>query len=308
MKNFWFKNDRIDVSVILRNIKKNLAASWLSILITCEIALVFSFMLLILFRCTVKYVIWIIYFGLVSIFVISAIVVFVFYIIKVTQDDEENISPVYLLLISAVLALIAVFLGIILYCFMDRIKLMVEVYKESSKVLLDVPMILFEPLLTFTSLSLTCMMFFYFSLVIESSGFLKAQKDSSGNFVRAVYAKNIGLKIARFVNIVGYAWFTSFILSCQHFIIASTVCQWYFERSKHNLESPIQRSFLNMLKFHLGSVCYGALVITAVKVIKLIIEGFKVSESQIFYANLANNSSIFFLFKFRYHEETFEKL
>ena len=267
--------------MIVRNIKKNLAASWLSILITLEIALVFSFTLLILFRCTVKYVIWIIYFGLVGIFCISAIVVFVFYIVKVMQDDEENMSPVYLLLISAVLALIAVFLGIILYCFRDRIKLMVEVYKESSKVLLDVPMILFEPLLTFTALSLTCFAFFYFSLVIESSGFLKTQKDASGNYVRIIYAKNIGLKIARFVNIIGYAWFTSLILSCQHFIIACTVCQWYFERSKHNLDSPIQRSFLYMLKFHLGSVCYGALVITAVKVIKLIIEGFKVTIKNI---------------------------
>lgn len=80
------------------------------------------------------------------------------------------------------------------------------------------------------------------------------------------------MRIAEKVNLVAFIWFTQFIYGCQHFVIAGTISKWYFARDKTKLNSPIKTSFSNLLNFHLGSVCMGAMMITLVKFIKKVFD------------------------------------
>jgi solute carrier family 44 (choline transporter-like protein), member 1 len=272
-----------DVTSFFSNVVEDFSLTWPSILITCGVALVFSYVVLMLFRYAIKYVIWVIYISLVLLLAILAIVMLALFIAaNNSKDPREKEAATGLLIAAGVFGLFAIVFALVLYFFRKRIRLVVQLFKEASKVLIDVPMIIFEPLLTFISMGVACVGFLYFALIILSSGDLKVQNDAAGKFDKASYEPGPVASIAHFVNFVAFIWFTSFILGCQHFVIASTVCQWFFTRSKDKLDSPISRAFSHLLNFHIGSVCLGSLLITLMKIIRMIIEYAKSSlnESQ----------------------------
>jgi hypothetical protein len=79
------------------------------------------------------------------------------------------------------------------------------------------------------------------------------------------------MQAASVINFIAFFWFTQFIFGCQHFIIAGTICKWYFTRDKTKLYSPIATTFSHLLNFHLGSVCMGSMLITLVKILRMIV-------------------------------------
>jgi hypothetical protein len=81
---------------------------------------------------------------------------------------------------------------------------------------------------------------------------------------------------AHYCNLISFIFITQFIIGCQNFIIAGTIVRWYFTRDKTKLEKPIKKSFSHLFKFHLGSVCFGAILITLVKLIKMAFTAIKV--------------------------------
>lgn len=260
----------IDGGAFIHTISNDLLHSWSPILISCVVALIFSYILLVLFRYAIKYVIWVIYIGLIVLLVVGAAVFIVFYF-KAKSNPDSGAEA--FLIVAGVLALFALILGIVVCVFRKRIRLVVQLFKEASKALGDVPLIVVEPLLTFLAMGLATVAFLYFYAMIQSSGKLQVQNDKDGKFFKALYVMDIGCHAAYYINLVAYIWFVQFILGCQHFIIASTVCQWFFTRTKNKLDSPISRSFHQLLRIHIGSVCLGSIFITIFKVIKMIVEG-----------------------------------
>lgn len=83
--------------------------------------------------------------------------------------------------------------------------------------------------------------------------------------------------VAFYFNIVCYIWFVNFIIGCQNFVIAGTISKWYFTRDKTKLDGPIKTTFSHLLKFHLGSVCMGAILLTIAKIIKMLVNYIKVN-------------------------------
>lgn len=46
-----------------------------------------------------------------------------------------------------------------------------------------------------------------------------------------------------------------------------TISKWYFARDKSKLNSPIKTTFKHLIRFHLGSVCLGAIILTIVRLL-----------------------------------------
>jgi solute carrier family 44 protein 1 (choline transporter-like protein) len=107
-------------------------------------------------------------------------------------------------------------------------------------------------------------------LICEASGTLEAGTEVDGQF-KATLRKNGLIHAAEIINVIAFLWFTQFLFGCQHFVIAGTISKWYFTRDKTKLHSPIQTTFTQLMSFHLGSVCMGSLVITIVKILKLMV-------------------------------------
>jgi len=105
--------------------------TWYFILIMCFVAFAFSYVVLMLFRYAAKYVIWIINIGFVV--VVFALAIF-FY-------DAKNIEYAITCGITGLISII------ILIVFHARIALVAKLFKEASKALIDVPAIMFEPIL-----------------------------------------------------------------------------------------------------------------------------------------------------------------
>lgn len=235
-------------------------------------ALVFSCNFLVLVRYYAKYVVWTCAIGFVIFLIICTIALFV-----ASADAGEYASfYVYCGIFFGVFALLAVCLIIIIR---KRIDLVIELFTEASKALSEIPSIIIEPFLTFIVFVLSFVAFFYFVFVTTSSGKLTIINGPDGNILEAAYKQNIAMVIASWLNILAIIWFTEFIFGCQHFVIARTICQWYFARTKTKLESPIQRSFSDLIHFHLGSICIGSILMTIVKIIRMIVRGIRVRKN-----------------------------
>lgn len=256
----------------------DLTHSWLGVVMMCIIALVFSYILLILFRYAIRYVIWIIYIGITVVLFGGAIAFLALFFVQRSKGGDEAEVAWGFLIASGVFAMFGLVVALLLYFFRKRIRLVIQLFKEASKALADVPLIIIEPLLTFAAMIVTCFTFLYFAIVIETAGDLEVENDPHGKFVRAEYQKGVAISIASYVNLIAFMWFTQFILGCQHFIIASTISDWFFARTKSKLDSPIARGFSNLLRFHLGSVCLGSLLITLIRILRMIVDGVKARE------------------------------
>ena len=122
---------RVEFSNDLDQAVATLKATWYYILIICIVAFVFSYVFLILFRHAAKYVIWIINIGFVF-------VVFALAFLSAAAGIFEGAIT------FGITGLI--FIGFLIY-FRKRIALVAKLFKEASKALIDVPAIMFEPIL-----------------------------------------------------------------------------------------------------------------------------------------------------------------
>lgn len=78
------------------------------------------------------------------------------------------------------------------------------------------------------------------------------------------------MKATRWINVFGFIWFTQFLFGCQDFVIGGAVSKWFFTRNKSKLSFPILISFAHLIRYHLGSVCFGSLLIAIIQFIRAI--------------------------------------
>lgn len=92
-----------------------------------------------------------------------------------------------------------------------------------------------------------------------------------------MYAKDNVIRAARWVNLFAILWFTNILFGCQDFIIAGSVSKWYFTRNKSKLNFPIITSFGHLIRYHMGSVCLGSLIIAIIQTIQAILKWIEVN-------------------------------
>ena len=75
----------------------------------------------------------------------------------------------------------------------------------------------------------------------------------------------------------GLLWTVAFIICAQQFMIAATVCQWYFsgqgqEMSDSPYSTSVWRSFKWAAWYHCGSIAFGSFIIALITFIRIIFE------------------------------------
>lgn len=237
--------------------------------------LLLSYILLNLYRYATQFTVYCLLLLAVAVLAITSGYFFSTFAEEHQNWGEDSIMQ---LIYGIVLAVTAIAILIYMIKNRKRIRLIVQLFQESSNALATVPRLLFQPILTFIVIIASSCTFLLFALIIESSGHFKIV-NSETEF--AIYEKDIFMYAALVVNLIAYIWFIQFILACQHFIIAGTVCQWFFKQKDVALKSPIKRSFAALLRFHLGSICIGSILITFVMVIQMILDPLAVSLFQL---------------------------
>lgn len=160
--NRCYKTDSdTNIAGFFTKMSQDIIITWPEIVLTCIIAAIFSYVLLILFRYAIEVTIWIIYIGFAL--AIAAMAIF-FWTLLIVQKQTEFLIPA---VIGSIMFGIVIF---ILIWFRKRIKLVAQLFKEASKALIDITSILFEPILTFLALMTAIVAFVFFLVVIQTAG------------------------------------------------------------------------------------------------------------------------------------------
>ncbi|KAK3925681.1 Choline transporter-like protein 1 [Frankliniella fusca] len=259
----------------LQEVSEDLHLCWQEILYLCLIAFALSIVLLFLFRFVVAFVVWIVLIGVVIVSIFGTIYLWVRY--KMVRDElkskpdysQSDISQRkhYSLLAYAIIATVAtVVIMLVVLVMRKRIQLVVQLFREAGKAVANMPILLFQPILTFACLAVVVALWLHFTLWIETSGFLTPTSDTN-----LYYKKDTTTKVTRWYNLFALFWFTQFIVSCQHMVIAGAVSAWFFTRNKDHLDAPLSNSFYNLVRYHLGSVAFGSLLIAIVQMARAVL-------------------------------------
>jgi len=71
--------------------------------------------------------------------------------------------------------------------------------------------------------------------------------------------------------ILSLFWNTQFILAFEQMVLAGTIATWYFTRDKSTLRLTVLRSTYRTLRYHIGSLAFGSLIIAIIQFIRAIL-------------------------------------
>lgn len=242
----------------------DIAKCWTAMFYMLGIAVGVSIVYLIFLRYCVGFIVW------TSIFASFAILaVFGYYIKKVADDkfgsdDKKKTRKAMIIASYVIYGMIGVLFIIFLFLY-RRIRLAIAVMKSGAIFLKDVPSIIFVPIIMFV-LSVCFYTYWILALIyIYSTGDLK-----DGNSVVAHVSWSDSTRHSLYFEVAGILWINAMKIALTQFIIACTVSIWYFTREKAGYRA-ICRSAYYSIRYHLGSLAFGSLLLSLVKLVKFIL-------------------------------------
>ncbi|XP_063922141.1 choline transporter-like 1 isoform X2 [Zophobas morio] len=194
---------------------------------------------------------------------------------------------------SIVATVITVIILLLVIVMRKQVSFLADLFKETSKCLLHLPGLFFQPILTFLFL-LAFLMFWIFVVLCLATAYypstspinLRIYNESSfttpvSNTEPVPKLRDISLsekvvqnptwvKYMWWVYFIGLIWTCEFIMGCQQMVIAGAVAHWFY-RHKYKDNSHVSYSICKLIKYHLGSVAIGSLLITIFKIPRLIL-------------------------------------
>ncbi|XP_065046917.1 choline transporter protein 1-like isoform X2 [Musa acuminata AAA Group] len=172
-----------------------------------------------------------------------------------------------------------------------RILIATSVLKVAAKVIGEVQALIIFPILPYVILAVFYMFWFSAALHLFSSGQilrndcggnccsfdLKSNKINCDNCCgyRIHYTRNIGISIL--FHLFGCYWATQFIIACSSTVIAGSVASYYWARGEISEIPflPVFSSMKRLLRYSLGSVALGSLVVSIVEWVRFILEALR---------------------------------
>ncbi|XP_074601588.1 choline transporter-like protein 1 isoform X2 [Brevipalpus obovatus] len=181
-----------------------------------------------------------------------------------TEDDSIERWLTY----SVIASILTSCFLLIMLVLRKRIQLVCMLFKEAGKAIGAIPMLLLQPIITLTILSAIGFGWLIGTLFLMSNR--QPVVDPRTGFV--VYTFPTMYKYIKWINIFAFLWAIYFVTACQHYVIASSVVKWFFARDKERLGFPLIRSIVELVRYHLGSVALGSLLVAGMKALRLLLK------------------------------------
>lgn len=166
------------------------------------------------------------------------------------------------LIYAIITSLATMLLLLIIFIMRKRIGLVIKLVAEAQKTLADMPMLFLLPVLTILLLIMFLIYWIITALMIYSFGEYHFQTLI---FMNINLNKSNLAKIMWVYHFIALIWISEFIFACQAMVISGSVARWYFTRNKASLKTPICGSLSHLLVYHMGSVAFGAFIITLIR-------------------------------------------
>uniref|UniRef100_A0A8C8SJI8 Choline transporter-like protein n=1 Tax=Pelusios castaneus TaxID=367368 RepID=A0A8C8SJI8_9SAUR len=216
--------------------------------------------------------------------------------LSVYSNVQETwlVALIVLAVVEGILLLLLIFLR-------KRILIAIALIKEASRAIAYMMSTLFYPLVTFLLLIICVAYWAMTALYLATSGTPTYRVTSSNssapgcssisgnetcNPMVSGQGENPGLPFVSFglfqrnlfnlqvYNVVGLLWVANFALALGQCVLAGAFASFYWAREKPR-DIPacaLISSFLRTLRYHVGSLAFGALILTIVQLIRIILE------------------------------------
>ncbi|XP_071836261.1 choline transporter-like protein 1 [Apostichopus japonicus] len=253
----------------------DIETTWREIVYLCLISLGFSLAIMMILRFFAGVVIWL----MVLLFVAGSVggTCYMWYrwydasqllegIPETERTDVENKNIRTHLIYAGAASAVTVLILLILLVMRKRIALVVALFKEAGKVIASIPLLLLQPIWTFV-----CTV-----VIVGGCGLIFSYLITSGKPIRTEdgtvqYVEDDLTHYMKYYFVFGVIWGTEFIVALGQCVTAGAVAEWYFARDKKSIDSPIWNSTVRVIRYNLGSIAYGSLVISLVMVVRLIL-------------------------------------
>ncbi|PIK45519.1 hypothetical protein BSL78_17623 [Apostichopus japonicus] len=280
----------------------DIETTWREIVYLCLISLGFSLAIMMILRFFAGVVIWL----MVLLFVAGSVggTCYMWYrwydasqllegIPETERTDVENKNIRTHLIYAGAASALTVLILLILLVMRKRIALVVALFKEAGKVIASIPLLLLQPIwnkpITVYTLSynvsisckdirwfLTWHTFVCTVVIVGGCGLIFSYLITSGKPIRTEdgtvqYVEDDLTHYMKYYFVFGVIWGTEFIVALGQCVTAGAVAEWYFARDKKSIDSPIWNSAVRVIRYNLGSIAFGSLVISLVMVVRLIL-------------------------------------
>ncbi|XP_045462810.1 choline transporter-like protein 1 isoform X2 [Harmonia axyridis] len=230
-------------------------------LVTCS---ALCLVMLLLFKYAVDFTVWFLLIGGMGVTAIGACLSWGQYRRYATYNGDSKKAKKYFEL-ALTLGLITVGMVILLICFIKRVKLVIQLFKESAKAIFEIPGMIYLPFLTFVPVILSLVLYTVLCFYMYTARTLQ-QVGSN-----LEYDFDGAMVFTLILNFFMFIWIALFMYGAQYMIISGAVSAWFFTRDKNYLDRPLRTSFMVFVKYHLGTVFLGSLIIAIVTFIKAIL-------------------------------------
>mmetsp|Transcript_14011 Transcript_14011/g.14033 ORF Transcript_14011/g.14033 Transcript_14011/m.14033 type:complete len:378 (+) Transcript_14011:797-1930(+) len=161
----------------------------------------------------------------------------------------------------------------------NRIRLAIAIMKAATVFLKDVWLALLIPIAFYIIIIATYIYWICAVLFLYSDGDLRKSTNDSNPIPKVDWDATV--QKAFYYEFWGILWMNAFLIALSQFILASTVCIWYFScNSESGAQRPISRSVYRAFRYHLGSLAFGALILAIVWTIKYLLMYFSQKVKQ----------------------------
>ncbi|PNJ03431.1 SLC44A4 isoform 6 [Pongo abelii] len=293
--------DSLNAQDISVKIFEDFAQSWYWILVALGVALVLSLLFILLLRLVAGPLVLVLILGVLGVLAYGIYYCWEEY--RVLRDKGASISQlgfttnlsayqsvqetwlaalIVLVVLEAILLLVLIFLR-------QRIRIAIALLKEASKAVGQMMSTMFYPLVTFVLL-LICIA--YWAMTALSPGCEKVPINTSCNpTAQLVNSSCPGLMCVfqgysskglvqrslfnlQIYGVLGLFWTLNWVLALGQCVLAGAFASfyWAFHKPQDIPTFPLISAFIRTLRYHTGSLAFGALILTLVQIARVILE------------------------------------
>ena len=245
----------------------DLYLAWKVLLIAVGVGFVFSLVYLVLVRCCASLLVWVTFIA----FIVLVAVIGGFYynegLNSLNSGDQTNYKAfaIALWVIDGVLLLV-------ILCLYDDIQLALGIITTAATFVFSNFCIILVPIIT---LIVSCAFVVYWIatvVFIYSVGTIKQYQNTP---FASVDWDNTTANLW-YYHLFALFWVLTFFIAAVQFIIAATAAQWYFSsQSDASGSGSSCKSFYWLIRYHLGSLAFGSLILAIIYFIQFIFEYMK---------------------------------
>jgi len=260
----------------LQRLGFDLKVAWKEMVALGALALVASILMIILIRFLAAIIVYVILVVSALAMAAGTAVLWFMWATHNTPDDEANMIPFLevaydtktaFLVYAIIASVLTAILIIVFIALRNSIALCVDLFQQAGDLFASCPFLLIQPLWTFVFLLAFLAYWAVVAAYLGTSG--RAEYNPETTFVE--YRNSVLIKAAWAYHAIGLIWISQFILACQELVIGSVVAQYYFAPDKSKVSYPITAGIGYTIKHHLGSLAFGSLIITLVKIPRYIL-------------------------------------